>query len=146
MKDLFQCTCPHCGQLMQDIPQGGRFQEFWNDCPVKLGKQQSQKAWKKLTTAQKEAARKNVKAWYWWFAKQYPKASSLHPSTYLNQRRWEDEGWTPPPKPTDPFKSAADAILSAQKWRCTNIAPSTARTLIEQGHVTTEQCRAVGVL
>lgn len=74
------------------------FSAFWSDAPHKIGKAQAEKAWKKLGRHARASAHEAVKDWYAWFHKAYPTASPLHPSTYLNQRRWEDEGWKPQEK------------------------------------------------
>jgi len=86
---LFGHTCPHCGQ---DMPEQAAtsFDAFWRDCPHKIGKVQAQKAWAKLTTANQDAAQGAVRRFYAWFRDKYPTASPLHPSTYLNNKRWLD--------------------------------------------------------
>lgn len=63
---------------------------FWPLVPHKVNKEASRKAWNKLKPNEREAAQKHVKAFYEWFKKTYPTASPLHPSTYLNGKRWQD--------------------------------------------------------
>lgn len=88
MTDLFG-PCPHCGQPMPDQTQSD-FAAFWADCPHKVGKQNTQKAWAKLSAADRHIAHQRVRAFYDWFAKAYPAASPLHPERYLKHHRWTD--------------------------------------------------------
>lgn len=99
MSDLFQSqTCPCCGQQMpeqQASVSETTFPAFWGLVPHKIGKAAAEKAWRKLSQQSRIKAQEGVQGWYAWFSKTYPTASPLHPSTYLNQRRWEDEVWNP---------------------------------------------------
>jgi len=106
MSDLFGCNCPHCGQPIVEKQTTG-FDEFWADVPHKIGKEQSRKAWNKLTTADMQEAHRHVKAFYAWFAKTFPTASPLHPSTYLNNKRWQDEALRPSLRSDKPVDRAA---------------------------------------
>jgi len=72
------------------VPVSG-FDDFWEDVPYKVNKKAAQKAWKKLHPAQRTLAASKVIPFYDWFRKTYPTASPLHPSTYLNGERWQDE-------------------------------------------------------
>ena len=94
MNDLFQCKCPHCGQDMPDASDTP-FSAFWASVPHKIGKANAEKAWRKLGKVEREQAASMVVAFYGWFAKTYPGASPLHPATYLNGKRWQDEGVAP---------------------------------------------------
>lgn len=106
MSDLFGCNCPHCGQPIVEKQTTG-FDEFWADVPHKIGKDQASKAWKKLSGQDRAQAAKLVKPFYAWFAKAYPTASLLHPSTYLNNKRWQDEALRPALRTSEPVDRAA---------------------------------------
>ena len=93
MTDLFQTTCPCCGQTMPD-EQESPFNDFWQKVPHKIGRKSAVEAWGKLKPQEKVEAKEKVHAFYVWFKKTYPTASPLHPSTYLNKKRGEDEGLT----------------------------------------------------
>lgn len=80
MNDLF-------GQFVK-APIG--FDDFWSLVPHKIGKHNANKAWLKLNSADRALAQEHVTAFYAWFKATYPTASPLHPSTYLNGKRWHD--------------------------------------------------------
>mgnify|MGYP007100052492 CR=1 FL=1 len=70
------------------------FERFWTDYPEKTGKGKAHDSWVKLTTEEKEkclqAILEQVKNKH--FYKDWLKKDSVpHPTTWLNQRRWEDE-------------------------------------------------------
>lgn len=68
------------------------FSEFWNRWPLrKVGKQKARTAFQRLSIKNRRAATQNVKDWGRRWRAAYPNASDMHPSTYLNGRRWEDE-------------------------------------------------------
>lgn len=147
MSDLFSCTCPHCGQPMPDQTETS-FTAFWADVPHKLAKAEAQKRWAKLSAADRKAAHDGVKAFYAWFAREYPTASPLHPATYLSKRRWEDEREAVKmhASESDKVKAAANAIATGKRFLCTSIPAARARAAIAAKLVTEDQCRAVGVL
>lgn len=92
MRDLLTCTCPHCGQDMPESVTETTFADFWAKVPHKINKASAEKAWRKMGKAHQQDAARYVVAFYEWFAKTYSGASPLHPATYLNNRRWQDEG------------------------------------------------------
>ena len=146
MNDLFQCTCPTCGQPMPEADNETTFDRFWRDVPHKIGKEPARKAWGKLTSADRAEAHKGVKLFYSWFERTYKDASPLHPATYLNGKRWQDEAvsghisqWS------DPSQALADSIASGKTFLCTNISSAKARDLVHRGFVTRDQCKAVGI-
>ena len=75
-------------------PQGGcvgvddGFAEFWEAYPRKVGKPSATRAWKRLKAAEKSAVMQHLAAQPY---ESRPKDKIPHPSTYLNDRRWEDE-------------------------------------------------------
>jgi hypothetical protein len=146
MTDLFGDTCPCCGQTVTNaIPSP--FDDFWQCVPHKIGKASAMKAWGKLSAAQRDAAKSNVVGWYAWFSKTYPTASPVHPATYMNGRRWEDE-WSRPQSVDVKarIKSEVDRIKSGKRFLCGSISQTSARALIDMGHVTEDECRSVGVI
>lgn len=81
------------------------FSRFWDLYPRHESKQNAIKAWDKLKPSSElihemsNALRRQVKSDEWQRGIGIP-----YPSTYLNQRRWEDEACperTPPPQPDD---------------------------------------------
>ena len=90
MTDLFQSTCPCCGQTIHQEAQKEPFAAFWAEVPHKIAKSAAGKAWRKLAPADRAEAKRLVKRFYSWFAKTYPGASPIHPASYINGRRWED--------------------------------------------------------
>lgn len=109
MTDLFHETCPCCGQPIAPKQQQAAFAAFWDAVPHKIGKAAAEKAWRKLTPQDRVSARDNARAFYMWFSKTYPTASPVHPSTYLNGRRWEDE----PIRPRTASTGAMDSLRLA---------------------------------
>jgi hypothetical protein len=73
-------------------PRGGAFAEFWQRWPNKVAKSQAEKAWEKLKPAEREVAVGCCDAWFTAWRKMHPDATPIYPSTFLNQRRWEDMG------------------------------------------------------
>lgn len=69
------------------------FSQFWEVWPNRNAKARAEKAWKKLNPSQRQEAIESAKDWYAAWRKQYPTASDMLPASYLNGRRWEDEGW-----------------------------------------------------
>jgi hypothetical protein len=147
MNDLFNCTCPHCGQPMPDQAETS-FDAFWSDVPHKIAKSAAQKRWARMSSADRKAAHDGVRGFYAWFKREYPTASPIHPATYLSNRRWEDErgGDKVPATDADKLKAAAKAIATGKRFLCTHIPSSRARDAIAARLVTEDQCRAVGVL
>lgn len=86
----------------QPSPNGDLFYRFWEVYPRKESKQAALKAWKKLSPDEdlfkkildSIAIQKNGKQWMDGFVP--------HPSTWLNQRRWEDEIFETKKKELDP--------------------------------------------
>jgi hypothetical protein len=145
MTTLFGETCPCCGQSVSGQVQTP-FSDFWRDVPNKVGRDAAQKAWHKLGAADRTAAHSAVKSYFAWFARTYSQASPMHPSTYLNQRRWMDEGWRGQTRQeVDPLSTAAAAIRSGKRYMCTNIPGTVARALVSRGVVSEAQCRDVGI-
>lgn len=110
MNDLFPCTCPTCGQPVQNgtVAQS-RFNDFWAMLPRRVEKPKTQAAWNKLSRQDQELAAQNVKQWYDWFKAANPQASLLYPARYLKERRWEDEDFQDKPKAA-PDRDAAIAM------------------------------------
>jgi len=65
------------------------FEVFWKAYPCKRGKPAAMRSWKKIKASELPSIlsdiefRKGTKSWRDGF--------TPHPSTYLNQRRWEDD-------------------------------------------------------
>lgn len=67
------------------------FIEVWNLYNKKEGKQQARKAWMKLSNKDKEAVKQKLPDWLSNYLYLYGKQYKPMFSTFLNQRRWEDE-------------------------------------------------------
>lgn len=68
------------------------FEDFWSQYPRRVAKRVAEKAWSRLSPAEQKAAiealPEHVRYW-----RQTDRSAELipHPSTWLNQGRWEDE-------------------------------------------------------
>jgi hypothetical protein len=65
------------------------FLEFWEDYDYKTGKAAAEKSWKKLTPEEKTRVKETVKDFRSY--KQFPDYQHPMPSSYLNQKRFNDE-------------------------------------------------------
>ena len=74
----------------------GRFKEFWEKYPRKSAKQQAEKAFKRLNKKDQVAAIKGLQS----FEFSNEKHFIPYASTFINQRRWEDEQETTTTKST----------------------------------------------
>ena len=143
MNDLFD---PVNGHLSE--PKSARFENFWSQVPKKVGRHQAEKTFKKLSGQAQVLATDAVKPFYEWWRKENPQATWLHPSTYLNQRRWEDEEWQEASKPkpqVDPLEIAERNIKSGKRFLCTNIGTRVVSELLRTNRVTKEQIKEVGL-
>lgn len=66
------------------------FEVFWNAYGHKVKRQMAMKSWTKLSDDDKIAALAGIKH-YLGYLKRKKNIEKAHPSTYLNQRYWEDE-------------------------------------------------------
>lgn len=67
------------------------FSEFWAVWPVKISKSSAEKAWVKLSQADRIEAKARAPDWFQRWRQSNPQASPIHPASYLNQKRWTDE-------------------------------------------------------
>lgn len=147
MSDLFGNNCPHCGQPIPEAEEQS-FTAFWADTPHKIGKEQARKAWNKLTTPEKHQAHKNVKAFYGWFKSAYPTASALHPSTYLNGKRWQDEALRPVLQSQASIDRAAfwaDQINAGRRVARSYAGSSVWAEILDRGLVPRDKMRSLGL-
>jgi hypothetical protein len=90
------------------------FDEFWSAYPRKVGKADARKAWPKAV--KHLDAERLVKAARWWSeqwdAAGVEKRYVLHPTTWLNGQRWNDEPPAPRRQPSR-FESQTDANIVA---------------------------------
>jgi len=67
-----------------------RFNEFWAAYPRKIGKPAAERAYRKIKPSEHEALMAGLAVWKQdWDERNQPEYTP-HPSTFLNQRRWED--------------------------------------------------------
>ena len=72
------------------------FDEFWSSWPLgKVGKDAAKRAWAKLAPDRRRMATDCAADWCRTWAAANPRLNPIHPASYLNGKRWEDE--TPPP-------------------------------------------------
>jgi hypothetical protein len=64
---------------------------FWEKYPRKVGKPNAFTSWKRLRLEDQRAAYRTLLRRKDWLAEQKERGFCPHPSTWLNQRRWEDE-------------------------------------------------------
>jgi hypothetical protein len=130
------------------------FDAFWNDRVPKGkkngSKQDAKKAWGKLTSAERVLASERVAAFYSLTKEERIGAQEMHVSRYLNSRAFNEEVLErklqrKAAAPQDKKAVAVNAIKSGKPFLCTHITDAQARTLVSQGLVTVEQCRAVGL-
>lgn len=68
------------------------FDEFWEVVPNKIAKKDARTAWAKLSIENKRLAYSAVKAgWLLDWQGRNPASNPLHPASFLNGKRWEDE-------------------------------------------------------
>lgn len=84
------------------------FSDFWSKWPNKVSKVAAEKAWKKLSAPDKREAMEAAPGWFSAWRARNPDASPIHPASYLNQKRWQDET----PQTADPEKEKR-----RQRWR-----------------------------
>ena len=77
------------------------FDRFWNLYALKRDKVAAQRAWQRLTAADRRAAIDGIPAYH--EACQQRGIAMMYPQGYLNHRRWEDEA-EPEAKPVSSFK------------------------------------------
>lgn len=147
MTDLFGDTCPCCGQKMTDkTMQSSSFAAFWDTTNKRGSKPVAERAWAKLTAAEKQIAAAKVRPFMSWFAKEYPGASPMHVSTYLNGKHFLQDGVRDKVALAPSEDPAISAIKSGKRHLCGGISAARARALIAQGFVTEGDCKSVGVL
>jgi hypothetical protein len=66
------------------------FDDFYSKYPNKVGRSQAHKSFEKLSVQDQQAAISALPAFNDWVSKQFKGYASPHPSTYLNQRRFDD--------------------------------------------------------
>ena len=82
------------------------FEQFYNAYPRKVGRYTAEKSFKRLSTKDKLNAYNGLKSYIqYWKAVETEKQFIPHPSTFINQKRWEDE--IDIPKPKQEFKRDA---------------------------------------
>ena len=140
MNDLFQDA--------EKMDRADTFAEFWDKTPKTGSKHQARKKFQSFSAQLRQQATDSVEGYYKWWSKTNPDASTLHVSTYLNQRRWEDDDWQAPaetkqPSQDDQIQAAVANIKSGKPYLCTHITFSQAHWLVKAGKVTEAEVRAV---
>lgn len=74
------------------VARAPSFDEFWAEWPLaKNGKDAAQRAWAKLPADRRKLATERAAEWCASWRAANPRLNDIHPSTYLNNKRWEDE-------------------------------------------------------
>lgn len=68
-----------------------RFNEFWACYPRKIGKPAAERAYRKIKPSEHDSLMEGLKPWAKYWADRDEPEFIPHPSTFLNQRRWEDQ-------------------------------------------------------
>lgn len=72
--------------------KGPSFDDFWSSWPLsKVGKDAARKAFGRLSPQQRIGATTLAAEWCAAWGAANPRLNDIHPSTYLNNKRWEDE-------------------------------------------------------
>jgi len=79
---------PKLAKVSEDIVS---FEKFWNVYAYKVNKKASLKAWKKLTEEKRNKAIKGAKVYNKYLVDNNKTNFKMHPATYLNGERWNDE-------------------------------------------------------
>ena len=73
-------------------PKEVTFEQFYNAYPRKVGRYTAEKSFKRLSSKEREEAYSGLKTYLkYWKASETEKQFIMHPSTFINQKRWEDE-------------------------------------------------------
>lgn len=73
-------------------PKAPSFDDFWSAWPLaKVGKDAARKAFGRLSPQQRTSATAQAPGWCGAWHAANPRLNDIHPSTYLNNKRWEDE-------------------------------------------------------
>ena len=73
-------------------PKAPSFDDFWSAWPLgKVGKDAARKAFGRLSPQQRIGATAHAAEWCGSWRAANPRLNDIHPSTYLNNKRWEDE-------------------------------------------------------
>ena len=89
-------------------PRAPSFDDFWAAWPLgKIAKDGARRAYGKLSPADRTRATAEARDWCAAWRAANPRLNDIHPATYLNSRRWEDE--MAPPGNVAPFPSRGNA-------------------------------------
>ena len=138
--ELFPCTCPTCGQTLPG--EKTSFDKFWAVWPVKVGKQAAMNAWKKLNAGSRTEAKDRAQVWFRWWRAQNPETNAIHASTYLKNRRGEDEDVPKPANDASTLEYYADLINGDGFIAATAVSNSMVAKLLSAGLVTEERMKA----
>lgn len=73
--------------------RGPSFDQFWAEWPLgKIGKEAARKAFGRLSADHRADATANAREWAIGWRQANPRLSDIHPATFLNNKRWQDEG------------------------------------------------------
>lgn len=108
----------HLAPMAQDDPSPS-FADFWEAWPLrKIGRSKAEAAFKRLSAKNRQLAVERCRAWSEKWRAAYPGASDLHPTTFLNGKRWEDDFGQPAIRAT-PIRhhSAPATVIPSQMIR-----------------------------
>ena len=94
------------------------FDKFYNLYPRKVGRYVAEKHFQKLSKKDREDAYNGLINYAkFWKAEKTEKQFIMHPSTFINQRRWEDEIELPKPKKEYRLDATGHYIAYCSKCR-----------------------------
>ncbi len=125
------------------------FSDFWSKWPHKRNRASAEKAFKRMSAENQRMATERCEEWCAQWRKENPKASHIHASTYLNQRRFVDLEETRKINAEardGMLKMQAEWIRENREYLCRNISQQNLNEIISLGLVTKEECERAGVV
>lgn len=140
---------PEPSRTIKEPPKDGHsFDDFWAAWPNKVKKADAQKAFKRLSLGNRFLAAQSAAAWYAAWRKKNPDANPIHPTSYLNQKRWEDEGWKPQAvsgEIKDRAAYYAQKIKAGERVGRFTVSVNLAEEIVGRGLATKEEVRKSGL-
>lgn len=105
---------PSTANTLAVVKPGDEWDCFWQDYPRKQGKAEARKRWAKMTHSERLEALDALVRWVDYYAT-VPPQYVPHASTWLNQRRWEDD--IPQPARPEPDRKTASSRAAIARLR-----------------------------
>lgn len=123
------------------------FDDFWKSWPDKVSKKSAQEAWGRVPVCERTIAARACASWLASWKKKHPKASGISAAKYLDDKRWTDEGFSPPGQVDQEavLKFYAQTVLSKKATAAATVSKEMAAQLIAAKLVTDEQLIQAGI-